>query len=217
MKKIKNIIFDFGGVIINLDTETPLQLMSLHSKLDINEVWLELQKTKVFELYETGLLTDDEFRNSIRNFFNINIDDELNDQIWNSMLLNIPHERIKTIEKCHEHYRIFLLSNSNPIHYKHYSSQLKLKFGYDNFDQLFDKAYFSFEIKKLKPAAEIFNHVIEEQNLVLEETLFIDDVIANIHAAQSLGLNVIHLKENMDIVNLFDENGVLKNTISTTL
>ncbi len=209
MKKIKNIIFDFGGVIINLDMETPLQLMSLHTKLNVNDVWKEIQNAKVIELYETGILDDDEFRNSIRNFLNSNIDNEIIDQIWNSLLLNIPPERIEILRKIRKNYNSFLLSNSNSIHYDYYLNQLKLRYGYSDFDELFDKAYFSFKIKKLKPSPEIFLHVIEEQNINPEETLFIDDSLINILAAQKIGLQTIHLTEKMNLNELFDMNGLL--------
>ncbi len=210
MENIKNIIFDFGGVIINLDMETPLQLLSLHTKLNVNNVWKELRKAQVFDLYETGILDDEEFRNSIRNFSNNDIDNELIDQIWNSMLLNIPPERIEILKKVRNHYKSFLLSNSNSIHYKYYLNQLNLRYGYSNFDELFDKAYFSFNIKKLKPAADIFQHVLIEQSIKAEETLFIDDSLVNIEAAKKIGLQVIHISENLNINDLFDENGVLR-------
>lgn len=189
--------------------ETPLQLMSLHTRLNVNEVWTNLQKAHVFELYETGLLTNDEFRNSIRNFFNIEMDDEQIDQIWNSMLLNIPPERIEILKKIRQNYRSLLLSNSNAIHYDYYLNQFTLRYGFHNFDDLFDKAYFSFKINKLKPSHDIYLHVIEEQKIKPEETLFIDDSLINISAAQEVGLNTIHLTENMNINDLFDNNGLL--------
>lgn len=210
MKNIKNIIFDYGGVIINLDMQMPLDLVKLHSRLDVEKVWKEMQSRKVFEMYERGLLSDEEFRNAIRNFFNTQIDDEIIDQIWNSMLLDMPQERIELLPKCKNHYQIFLLSNSNSIHYKAYLSQLQNRYKINSFDDLFNKAYFSFEMKLLKPSSEIFQKLVQNHQLKIEETLFIDDTLVHIETARKMGFQTIHLTQEKNITDLFSSDGLLK-------
>ena len=207
MKKINNIIFDYGGVIINLDMEAPLELMKLHTRLNVFEVWQEMQSKKVFEIYEQGLLSDEEFRNTIRNFFQTQIDDDLIDQIWNSLLLDMPKERIDLLKKCKNNYRTFLLSNSNTIHYKSYLAQLKNRYKLNSFNDLFEKAYFSFEMKQLKPTHEIFQTLINKHQLIPEETLFIDDTTVHVEAAKKLGFQTVHLTNGLKITDIFDEEG----------
>jgi FMN phosphatase YigB (HAD superfamily) len=207
MKTIKNIIFDYGGVIINLDMQAPLELMKLHTRLNVFEIWQEMQSKKVFEMYEQGLLSDEEFRNAIRNFFQVQIDDELIDQIWNSLLLDMPKERIDLLKKCKNNYRIFLLSNSNTIHYKSYFAQLKNRYKLNSFDDIFEKAYFSFEMNQLKPSPEIFQTLIDNHQLIPEETLFIDDTIVHIEAAKKLGIQTIHLTNGIKITDIFNDEG----------
>lgn len=210
MKNIKNIIFDYGGVIINLDMKAPLDIIKLHSSLDIEIVWQQMHSKKVFEMYEQGLLSDEEFRNSVRNFFNVQIDDELIDQMWNSLLLDMPQERIELLQKCKTQYRTFLLSNSNSIHYKSYLSQLQNRFKIHNFDELFEKAYFSYEMKLLKPHPEIFQKLVDNHQLRIEETLFIDDTLVHIETARKMGFQTFHLVEGKMITDLFSNDGLLK-------
>ena len=209
MKDIKNIIFDFGGVIINLDMQAPLELMKLHTRLDVHQVWNELKSKRIFELYEQGLLSDGEFRNSIRNFFHVNIDDELLDQIWNSLLLDMPKERIDLLNKCKNNYRTFLLSNSNAIHYKSYLAQIQNRYKLNSFDDLFEKAYFSFEMNQLKPSSEIFQTLINNHQLIPDETLFIDDTVIHIETAKKMGFRAVHLANGLSINDIIDENGFL--------
>lgn len=210
MKHIKNIIFDYGGVIINLDMQTPLDLLKLHSRLNVEEVWKEMHSKKVFEMYEQGILSDEEFRNAIRNFFNIQIDDELIDQIWNSLLLDMPQERIELLSKCQIQYQTFLLSNSNPIHYNSYLSQLQNRYKINSFNDLFKKAYFSFEMKLLKPSSEIFQKIIDTHQLKVGETLFIDDTLVHIETARKMGFKTVYLTDGRKITDLFSSDGRLK-------
>lgn len=210
MKNIKNIIFDYGGVIINLDMKAPLDLIKLHSSLDVEKVWQQMQSKKVFEMYEQGFLSDDEFRNSVRNFFNLQVDDEIIDQAWNSLLLDMPQERIELLGKCKTQYRTFLLSNSNSIHYQSYLSQLQNRYKLNSFDDLFEKAYFSFEMNQLKPSPEIFQTLIDNHQLNPEETLFIDDTIIHIETAKKMGINTIYLNNELTINDVFDAEGFLK-------
>lgn len=210
MKNIKNIIFDYGGVIINLDMKAPLDLIKLHSSLDVEKVWQQMQSKKVFEMYEQGFLSDDEFRNSVRNFFNLQVDDEIIDQAWNSLLLDMPQERIELLGKCKTQYRAFLLSNSNSIHYQSYLSQLQNRYKINSFDELFEKAYFSYEMKLLKPHPQIFQKVLDNHPLKVEETLFIDDTLMHIETAQKMGFQTFHLTDGKEITDLFSNDGLLK-------
>jgi len=119
------------------------------------------------------------------------------------MLLDIPTERIRLLEAARKNYRIFLLSNSNEIHYHEYLEKFREKFGYDDFDDLFEKAYFSFRLKMQKPNREIFDYVVKNHGLDPGETLFIDDSAVHVEGARKALLNAYHLKPGEEISGLF--------------
>jgi len=210
--KIKNIIFDLGGVILDIDENVIYKELE---KMDIDTTELAHSKEfiSVLSKFDTGVYTAATFRRKMKTFLGQEkMTDEKFDSIWNAMLLDIPRERIEAIEKVKQHYRIFLMSNSNEIHYDLYVRDLQLRFGYDEFDKLFDKSYFSFAVHMEKPDPRFFELILDHENLLPEETLFIDDTKANIEVAKSLGINTYHISREELVRNLF-EDGVLKDGV----
>lgn len=213
MKNIRNIIFDFGGVILDIDpVQTLNQLKSLGVKdLDIFQS-PEFQH-EVMGKFERGVLTPEVFRDKVRSFIGNNLCDQDIDDAWNALLLDIPKERIAVLEEVKKHYPIFLLSNSNEIHYDMYLRDLQLRFGYREFDQLFTKAYFSFDLHLSKPDPEIFEFVMYQHKLDPEETLFIDDTAEHIESAKKLGIRTYHLQQPVRVRDLFT-NGILRTDLT---
>jgi putative hydrolase of the HAD superfamily len=213
MKNIRNIIFDFGGVILDIDpVQTLNQLKSLGVKdLDIFQS-PEFQH-EVMGKFERGVLTPEVFRDKVRSFIGNNLCDQDIDDAWNALLLDIPKERIAVLEEVKKHYPIFLLSNSNEIHYDMYLRDLQLRFGYREFDQLFTKAYFSFDLHLSKPDPEIFEFVMYQHKLNPEETLFIDDTAEHIESAKKLGIRTYHLQQPVRVRDLFT-NGILRTDLT---
>ena len=210
--KIKNIIFDLGGVILDIDENVVYQELG---KLGINVS--ELPRSKEFRdimsKFDTGIYTAPTFRKKMKVLVGQEkMTDQKFDSIWNAMLLDIPRERIEAIEQIKRHYKIFLMSNTNEIHYDLYIRDLQLRFGYNEFDALFDKSYFSFAEHLEKPDPRFFELILDHQHLVPEETLFIDDTATNIKVAKQLGLKTYHISREELVRNLFD-NGVLKEGI----
>ena len=210
--KIKNIIFDLGGVILDIDESIVYKELE---KMGINT--LELSHSKEFmdimSKFDTGIYTAPTFRKKTKAFLGLEkMTDQKFDAIWNSMLLDIPRERIEAIEKVKKHYKIFLMSNSNVIHYDLYVRDLQLRFGYHEFDELFNKSYFSFAEHLEKPDPRFFELILDHEGLLPEETLFIDDTEKNIKVAQSLAIHTYHISREELVRNLF-ENGVLKDGI----
>lgn len=207
MKKnisISSIIFDFGGVILNIDYNKPAEEFE---KLGINKFdkyYSQNDQKKLFDDIEKGTISPEEFREGFKKALNTDISDKDFDFAWNSILLDLPEHRIKLLENVKTNYRIFLLSNTNEIHYKSYIRQLNTM-GYEDFDKIFEKAYFSFRMGLRKPDREIFEKVIKDQKLVAEETLFIDDSLQHIESAREIGLQTYFLKNNEDITMLFDK------------
>ncbi len=211
--KIKNIIFDLGGVILDIDENIVYQELE---KLGINTTELA-QSKEFFEImskFDTGIYTAPTFRKKTKALLGLEkMTDQKFDSIWNAMLLDIPRERIEAIEKIKKHYKVFLMSNSNEIHYDLYVRDLQLRFGYNEFDELFNKSYFSFAEHLEKPDPRFFELILDHEHLLPEETLFIDDTAVNINVAKSLGIRTYHIGRDELVRNLF-ENGVLKEGIA---
>ena len=207
--KIKNIIFDLGGVVLDIDENIVYKELE---KLGINVSELPHSKdfTEIMSRFDTGIYTAPTFRKKMKALLGLEkMTDEKFDSIWNAMLLDIPHERIEAIEQIRKHYKIFLMSNTNEIHYDLYVRDLQLRFGYNEFDELFNKSYFSFAEHLEKPDPRFFELILDHEHLLPEETLFIDDTAANIKVAKSLGIKTYHIRRDELVRNLF-ENGMLK-------
>lgn len=210
---IRSIIFDFGGVILDID---PKLTIKAFEELGVKELDV-LEKPTFYEKIifplEKGTINESVFRNKIRNYVKLNLSDKQIDDAWNALLLTYKPERIHLLEKIKKHYPIFLLSNSNIIHYHYFLKELTRQFGYTSFDQLFNKAYFSFLMNKIKPEKEIYETVIKAEQLKPENTLFIDDRKENIMGAKECGLQTHFLKKTEDICDLFDQDGRLTESI----
>jgi glucose-1-phosphatase len=209
---IKNIIFDFGGVILNIDFNRSIGMFRLLGLNYFENMYSNTIQSDLFVRLEKGLISPSDFRQELQDTTGIYMTSEEIDEAWNALLLDLPSYRIKMLDKVRNNYRTFLLSNTNTIHYEVYFEQFKKEYGYRSFDELFRKAYFSFEMGMKKPDNEIFEAVIKDQNLNPEETLFIDDSIANIEAASSMGFITHYLDHSKaeDMCWLFDSEGRLR-------
>lgn len=207
---INSIIFDFGGVILDIDPQLTIKALrdlgfKDWQKLDSPEFYKEV----IFPL-EKGLDSPEVFRDKMRNFLKMNLTDDQVNAAWNALLFPLTKERIQLLEKAKNHYSIFLLSNSNFIHYQEFVKDLSANFGYPLFDDLFHKTYFSFELQLIKPDKKIYEHVLQDQQLNPAQTLFIDDREDNIEGAAQTGLKTFHLSNGTQLTDLFDHSGKLK-------
>lgn len=210
--KIKNIIFDLGGVILDID-ETIVYKELEKMGISTSELAHSKEFMDIMSKFDTGIYTAPTFRKKTKALLGQEkMTDQKFDSLWNAMLLDIPRERIEAIEKVKKHYKIFLMSNSNEIHYDLYVRDLQLRFGYNEFDELFNKSYFSFAEHLEKPDPRFFELILDHEGLLPEETLFIDDTAENIEVAKSLGINTYHIRREELVRNLF-ENGVLKDGV----
>ncbi|MBC8488463.1 MAG: HAD family phosphatase [Bacteroidetes bacterium] len=215
VKNIKNIIFDFGGVIINIDHQKVENAFISLGVDNFDELFNKVSQTELFQKLEKGLISPREFRNTIRDISGINVTDEILDFTWNQIIGDYPTGRIKLLKKIGNRYKLFILSNTNKIHYDYYITQFRKEFGFE-FQSLFDNTYWSFKIGKRKPDIDSFQYVISKNQLMPEETLFVDDSFQNILAARQLNLIAYFLKPDTDITDMFEE-GILKDNIVTNL
>jgi putative hydrolase of the HAD superfamily len=194
---IDTIIFDFGDIFINLDKEaTPLALKKLGLKewnRNLDALNLDFEKGKISEM---------EFIIGLQNYIpNASIHQIR--EAWNAILLDFPLYRLEFLQMLSQKYRLFLLSNTDSIHIERFQHRAGISF-YRDFYQCFEKVYFSYELGMRKPDADIFEFVIKEHNLLLKNTLFVDDNLQNIESAEKLGLQVWHLqKGEEDVIDLF--------------
>ena len=208
---IRNIVFDFGGVIIDID---PYAIVNQMNKMGFSVVdkMKEPAFLEIVKRFEKGIIMASTFREEVKNYLNISISDAFFDEMWNSMLYDIPERRINLVKQLKQNYHVYLLSNTNEIHYDMFVRDLQLRYGYREFDNLFDKAFFSFALHLAKPDPDIYRFVLDSYDMLPEQTLFIDDTDENIESARSLGIHTLKVEMGSRIVDLF-EDGILKGDV----
>ncbi|WP_449437679.1 HAD family hydrolase [Pedobacter steynii] len=192
-QKIKNIIFDYGNVIFEIDfVRTQNALLQL-GIADVQQFFAHKSHNEIFNDFETGSISPAQFRSKIREAANnMDLSDEQIDSAWNSLLVGVPSPAVhETLLKVKEKYRTFLLSNNNEIHYSWIVDYLQREYNVNDNNHLFEKAYYSQQMFLRKPNVEIFEQVIKENNLIPEETLFIDDSPQHLVGAKQAGLNTL--------------------------
>jgi len=202
---IKNIIFDLGGVILNIDYHLTIDAFKKLGFENFETVFTQAKQTGIFDKLDKGLVTPNEFRDGVRELAGTPFTDEQIDNAWNAMLLNFPTHRLKVLEQVKAHYRTFLLSNTNQIHFEVYNQILFNTFGVKNLSHFFEKEYYSHEIHMRKPDAEVYELILTQNRIKKEETLFIDDTEQHIEGARAVGINAyyLRLKEGESIEGLF--------------
>jgi FMN phosphatase YigB (HAD superfamily) len=202
MNHIKNIIFDLGAVLLNLDmNRTELAFKALFTNTDVHKTAVEkLYKMSFFEKFETNEIEENEFVETLSQALDSPIDRTEIEKAWSAMLLDMPVNRIEMLQNLREKgYRLFLLSNINSIHLRDVYTIVRNEHGDLDFDALFEKPYYSHLIGRRKPDAETFRFVLDDAAILAEETLFIDDNSDNVKSAASIGIHVVHHPANSDI------------------
>lgn len=196
---INNIIFDFGGVIIDLDFSRTEEAFRKLGIADFMGVGNQGVGGDLYIKFEKGLITPTEFRSELKRRAGRDIPDFLLDDAWNALLLDIPVQRIKMLERLKAKYNIMLLSNSNQIHYDYYNMRLQQQHGYSSLDRIFHQTFFSFNMKLYKPDEGIYWEMIRTSGIIPEESVFIDDNEVNLVGAAKTGLQVLHSPQNIEI------------------
>ena len=202
-KKIRNIVFDLGGVLVDLDFKAAINGLQQAGFANVKEQLLAFDRGGIFQKFEVGEITADEFRTAIRENSTVTLTDEEVDALWNLMLLEIPREKLELILELRSKYMVYLLSNTNAIHWDYVC---KNAFNYRGFrmEDYFEETFLSFEMHLAKPDKAIFEKVLSEANLLPEETLFIDDSEANCKAAQEVGIHAHHYHVGDDLSKIFE-------------
>ncbi len=193
MAQAKNIIFDLGGVLLDLDFKRTIDAFEKLGLQNFENMFSQFKADELFEKLETGRLTEAEFYAAVKKRTTKEITEAEIDHAWNALILDFRIESLALLEKLAADYKLFLLSNTNSIHLKFFKNLFTEQTGKPLLDAYFNKAWYSNEVGLRKPGAEIFEFAMKEAGLTAAETLFVDDTLINIETAQKLGFKTHHL------------------------
>jgi glucose-1-phosphatase len=199
----KAIIFDLGGVLINLDYQLTSKAFIDLGLTDFDATYSQLQQTDLFDRFETGAISSFHFINRLLDQLPQGTSGNKVVHAWNAMILDFPADRLEWLLEIKKRYRIFLLSNTNTLHMEKVRRSLEKTVGHQRLEDYFETVYLSCEMGMRKPTPEIFTRVCREQGLDPATTVFIDDSPQHVEGAASDGLQAIHLKPGTTVQSLF--------------
>ncbi len=203
LDKIENIIFDLGGVILDIDFKLSIDEFTKKGLKEAETIFKHEELGEIFIDLELGKISQQQFYSIIKKYFNYDIDIEEIKFAWNALLLDYTVKRIEILKKLKQNYRTFLLSNTNIIHRECYEKLLYEKYNIKSLSCLFEKAYYSDEINLRKPDKEAFLYVKEKSKIDFEKTLFLDDFKVNTDAANNLGIKTILVSKENNLEKIF--------------
>lgn len=195
MKKFSAIIFDLGGVLLNLHLQKSIDAFKIYlpeenkSSIEIpNDFKSGVWGLPFFHEFEKGKISPSEFRNKMHETFSLDCSDEEIDSAWNTMLGQLPQGRVDFLFELKKNYRLFLLTNTNEIHWAEVEKIISVQYGRNVLEDVFEKIYRSSRVQIRKPEREIFELVLHENKLNADETIFIDDSAQHIEGAKNAGI-----------------------------
>jgi putative hydrolase of the HAD superfamily len=203
ISKYDAIIFDLGGVILNIDYQATIDAFIQLGISDFNVQFSQLKQNKLFDDYETGRINSDEFLSALKRALPDDVKEQDILNAWNIILKDLPPHRLDVLEKVKNLKPTFLLSNTNDLHIQSFNIYLQQTFNLPSLAKYFNQMFLSYEIGMRKPDKEIFEFVLSQEKLNPARTLFIDDTIIHIESAKQLGIQTFHLTKEWDIGMLF--------------
>jgi len=204
LKGVKNIVFDLGGVLLNIDpnrTNEAFAQLGMEQAVDDKGRSYEQE---IFYLMEQGKVTSDEFRDGVRKLLPREITNDQIDDAWTAMLIDFPKIRVELLKKLRLECGLYLFSNTNAIHVAKYQSLFRDEHGFE-VNTLFDKLFHSNEIGYRKPSPESYKEIIRLSGIRPEESLFIDDSNTNVKGAIACGLKGYWLQPGQKVEEIFKE------------
>jgi glucose-1-phosphatase len=201
MEGIKNIIFDLGGVIMDIDVKQTLKAFDKLGIKNIEKIFGHGFAASFVSDHEAGKISDEEFLKEIKKLITGEVSDEIVIDAWNALMLRFPPERITLLKELKSRYRVFLYSNTNAIHYDKFIEMFRLEFGIE-LEDLFERAYYSHSLGHRKPNREGFDLIVKENGLDVKETLFVDDAFMNVEGAIKAGLKGLYMPPGFYITDI---------------
>ncbi len=195
MTKFKNLIFDIGDVIIDIDYLVTIDEFQKLAAVDFTEIVSYSKQHHIFDLFEMGKITAQGFRNELKKFLKTGVSDDEITYAWNAILIHYPEQKFALLNELKSKYNTYALSNINEIHVEAINAKAREMLGVNKFGDFFHRAYYSNEIGFRKPDKEIYEFVLAKENLNAHETFFVDDKLENVEAAKQLGIHAYQLKD----------------------
>lgn len=197
--RVSNIIFDLGGVLLNLDFNRTFRAFEALGVADFQSYFQQSHSNPLFAQLEQGKITPSAFYDAFRQATGLGVPDWQIADAWNAMLLDFRVESMAYLTSLKGQYRLFLLSNTNQIHLDAFRDIHFRQYGHHDFDSHFEKAWYSHELGLRKPNAECYAAVLNHHKLIAGETLFVDDTAINIEGAAKLGIRTLLLEKTARI------------------
>lgn len=194
MQQIKNIIFDLGGVLLDIDYQKTANAFRELGFDNFDQLYTQFTANDLFEKLETGTISEADFFATLSQYSRLPVKQEQMEAAWNAMLMQFRKDSLAFLGSLKGKYQLFLLSNTNSIHHRAFNAAFTRETGHHSLDDFFTTAYYSHVLKKRKPYKETYEFVLQEGNMIAGETLFIDDSFNNIEGAQLAGIQTHLLK-----------------------
>ncbi|RZK31670.1 MAG: HAD family phosphatase, partial [Hymenobacter sp.] len=204
---LPNLLFDFGGVIIDIDYQRTPEAFRRLSRQEQAAEYSQAAQAEVFDRLETGQLTPAQFRQELRQLYDLDATDAQIDAAWNALLLDVPAERLALIAELRRRgHQTALLSNTNAMHIEEINQRLARQYGFRHgIADCLDRVFYSQQVGLRKPGEEIFQHALREMNWQPADTLFIEDSPQHVATARRLGLRVLHLAPPLTLTTALPE------------
>jgi putative hydrolase of the HAD superfamily len=196
---VSTIIFDLGGVIVDLDVSKTVEAFADLSGMSHSMITGLYSRHPEFLQYERGELTDAAFRSMLRHVFSLHVSDTALDAAWNAMIRGVPDRKLELAAALKKEFNVVVLSNTNNIHIRYVNSILPNT----PFESYFHKCYYSHEVGMRKPEPRIYTHVLEDTGIQPGNALFLDDNEENIIAAHALGIHTFHVQDPKQVYDVF--------------
>ena len=193
---IKNIIFDLGGVFVDVDYSKTRQAFIDLGIINFDDFYQQSFSNPLFAQLEKGLISPETFYNHFREATATGLSDEAIKTAWNAMLGSFRVNSLAILPTIKQQFKTYLLSNTNAIHYEAINDIYRHQFGSNHFDDHFHRAYYSHLYHQRKPDVIAYEVILAENNLKKEETLFVDDTMKNIAGAKAAGLQTLFIEKD---------------------
>ncbi len=195
LSHIKNIVFDIGNVLVDIDYQVTIGEFQKLAEVDFSQIVSYTKQEQIFDRFERGEISVEAFLKDIKKYLKPEVDDDAIIRAWNSILIHYPTEKFELLEQLKRQYKIYALSNINAIHATSLDVAAQKLFGKESFRDFFHHAFYSHEMGARKPEQKIYEQLLRQATLNPAETLFIDDKEENTSAAAEFGIHIIHLNE----------------------
>ena len=202
-KKIKNLLFDLGGVIMDIEKDRCVEAFRQLGLENPDRFFGEYGQGGCFGQLESGQISADEWRQQVRGLIGKNdITDKEIDSAFMAFLIDIPTKRLENLLELKKKYGIYLLSNTNPVMWNSFIADRFRQIQGLDINDYFDGVVTSFEAKSLKPSPEIFEYTARTLHIDPAETVFSDHSLQNCQSAAALGWGTVHVAAGNEFIDL---------------